>query len=174
MRILEVIDRITRDLKKELDFALDDESPKVRRAALRLVERLNDERLTSLLVERTSHQDPTIATAAISSLGKIKPAGAAQVLVSLLESAKDQKRIIASCRALGQIADPASIEPLAQILAPQGFFSFLKKRSPLVRATAAFALAQMSDPRVAEVLARHLEDDDSRVRQAARDVVNGQ
>ncbi|MCZ6767890.1 MAG: HEAT repeat domain-containing protein, partial [Acidobacteria bacterium] len=174
VRILEVIDRITRDLKKELDFALDDESPKVRRAALRLVERLNDERLTSLLVERTSHQDPTIATAAISSLGKIKPAGAAQVLVSLLESAKDQKRIIASCRALGQIADPASIEPLAQLLAPQGFFSFLKKRSPLVRATAAFALAQMSDPRVAEVLARHVDDDDSRVRQAARDVVNGQ
>ncbi|MFB3067890.1 MAG: HEAT repeat domain-containing protein, partial [Acidobacteriota bacterium] len=174
VRILEVIDRITRDLKKELDFALDDESPKVRRAALRLVERLNDERLTSLLVERTSHQDPTIATAAISSLGKIKPAGAAQVLVSLLESAKDQKRIIASCRALGQIADPASIEPLAQLLAPQGFFSFLKKRSPLVRATAAFALAQMSDPRVAEVLARHVDDDDSRVRQAARDVVDSQ
>ena len=174
VRILEVIDKITRDLKKELDHALEDESPKVRRAAFRLVERSNDERLTSLLVERTRHQDPTVATAAITSLGKIKPAGAAQVLVSLLESAKDEKRIIASCRALGQIADPASIEPLAQILAPQGFFSFLKKRSPLVRATAAFALAQISDPRVAEVLARHLEDDDSRVRQAARDVVNGQ
>ena len=174
VRILEVIDKITRDLKKELDFALEDESPKVRRAALRLVERSNDERLTSLLVERTSHQDPTVATAAITSLGKIKPAGAAQVLVSLLESAKDEKRIIASCRALGQIADPASIEPLAQILALPGFFSFLKKRSPLIRATAAFALAQISDPRVAEVLARHLEDDDSRVRQAARDVVNGQ
>ena len=174
VRILEVIDKITRDLKKELDFALEDESPKVRRAALRLVERSNDERLTSLLVERTSHQDPTVATAAITSLGKIKPAGAAQVLVSLLESAKDEKRIIASCRVLGQIADPASIEPLAQILAPPGFFSFLKKRSPLIRATAAFALAQISDPRVAEVLARYLEDDDSRVRQAARDVVNGQ
>lgn len=174
VRILEVIDKITRDLKKELDFALEDESQKVRRAALRLVERSNDERLTALLVERTSHQDPTVATAAITSLGKIKPAGAARVLVSLLESAKDEKRIIASCRALGHIADPASIEPLAQILTPQGFFSFFKKRSPLVRATAAFALAQISDPRVAEVLARHLEDDDSRVRQVARDVVNGQ
>ena len=95
------------------------------------------------------------------------------MLVSLLESAKDEKRIVASCRALGQIADPASIEPLAPILAPQGFFSFLNRRSPLVRATAAFALAQIADPRVAEVLARHVEDDDSRVRQAARDVVNG-
>jgi len=174
VRILEVIDKFTRDLKKELDYALEDESPKVRRAALRLIERSNDERLTSLLVDRTSHEDPTVATVAIKSLGKIKPTGAAEVLVSLLESAKDEKRVIASCRALGQIADPASIEPLAQILAPQGFFSFLKKRSPLVRATAAFALAQISNPRVAEVLARHVEDDDSRVRQAARDFVNGQ
>ncbi len=173
VRILEVIDKITRDLKKELDYALEDESPKVRRAALRLVERSNDERLTSLLIDRTRHQDPTVATVAIKSLGKIKAAGTAEVLVSLLESAKDEKRVIASCRALGQIADPASIEPLAQILAPQGFFSFLRKRSPLVRATAAFALAQISHPRVAEVLARHVDDDDSRVRQAARDVVNG-
>ena len=171
VRILEVIDKITRDLKKELAYALEDESPKVRRAALRLVERSKDERLASLLVDRTNHEDPAVATAAIQSLAKIKPAGVAQVLVSLLESAKDEKRVIASCRALGQIADPASIEPLAQILAPQGFFSFLRKRSPLVRATAAFALAQIPHPRVAEVLARHVEDNDSRVRQAARDVV---
>jgi HEAT repeat protein len=174
VRILEVIDKITRDLKKELDYALEDESPKVRRAALSLVERSNDERLVSLLVDRVSHEDPTLATAAIKSLGKIKPSGAVEVLVPLLQSAKDEKRVIASCRALGQIADPASIEPLAQILAPQGFFSLLKKRSPLVRATAAFALAQISHPRVAEVLARHVDDDDDRVRQTARDAVNGQ
>ncbi len=174
VRILEVIDKITRDLKKELNYALEDESPQVRRAALRLVERSNDECLTSLLVDRTSHKDPTVATEAMKYLGKIKPAGAAEVLVSLLESAQDEQRVIASCRALGLIADPVSIEPLAQILAPRSFFSFHKKKSPLVRATAAFALAQISHPRVAEVLARHLEDDDSRVRQAARDVVNGQ
>jgi HEAT repeat protein len=173
VRILEVIDTITRDLKKELEYALEDESSKVRRAAVGLVERSNDERLTSLLVDRASHEDPSVATAAIKSLGKIKPTGAVEVLVSLLESAKDEKRVIASCRALGQIADPVSIEPLAQILVPHGFFSFIKKRSSLVRATAAFALAQISHPRVAEVLARHLKDDDSRVRQTARDVVNG-
>jgi len=173
VRILEVIDRITRDLKKELDYALEDESPKVRRAAFGLVERSNDERLTSLLLDRASHEDPRVATAAIKSLGKIKTSGAVEVLVSLLDSSKDEKRVIASCRALGQIADPVSIEPLAQILVPQGFFSFLKKRSPLVRATAAFALAQIAHPRVAEVLARHLDDNDSRVRQTARDIVNG-
>ena len=173
VRILEVIDSITLDLKKELDYALEDESPKVRRAALGLVERSNDERLTSLLVDRASHEDPRVATAAIQSLGKIKPSGAVEVLLSLLESARDEKRVIAFCRALGQIADPLSIEPLAQILVPQGFFSFRKKRSPLVRATAAFALAQIAHPRVAEVLALHVDDDDSRVRQTAHDVVNG-
>jgi HEAT repeat protein len=42
----------------------------------------------------------------------------------------------------------------------------------LVRAAAASALAQISHPKVAKVLARHLEDRDSRVRQIAREIVN--
>ncbi|MCZ6484624.1 MAG: HEAT repeat domain-containing protein, partial [Acidobacteria bacterium] len=174
VRILEVIDNVTRDLRKELAFSLEDESPRVRRAAFRLVERLNDERLTPLLFNHANHQDATIAVAAIKSLGEIKPAGAVDVLVPLLEFAKGTERVIAACRALGQIADPASIEPLAKIISTGGFFSLQRKRSPLVRATAAFALAQISDPRVVKFLARHMEDSDSRIRQTAHDIVTNQ
>ena len=174
VRILEVIDNITRDLRKELAFSLEDESPRVRRAAFLLVERLNDERLTPLLFDHAKHADATIAVAAIKSLGKLKPAGAVKVLVLLLDSAKETEHVIAACRALGQIADPASIEPLARIISTGGFFSFQKKRSPLVRATAAFALAQIADPRVVKILARHMEDSDSRIRQTAREIVTNQ
>ena len=174
VRILEVIDSITRDLKTELAHALGDENPNVRRAAFRLVERLNDERLTSLLLNYAKHEDSTMAVAAIKSLGKIKATGAVDALVSLLDSAKETERLIACCRALGQIADPASIEPLAKIMAPEGFFSFRKKRSSLVRATGAFALAQISHPQAVEVLAGYVDDREWRVRQTARDVVNGQ
>ena len=138
------------------------------------MERLNDQRLTPLLVDYASHKDSTIAIAALKSLGKMKPAGAVGVLVSLLDSSKDRERVIAACRALEQIADPASIAPLAKVIAPRGFFSFQKPRDPLVRATAAFALAQISDPRVTEILTLHLEDSDWRIRQTAHEIVNSQ
>ena len=44
----------------------------------------------------------------------------------------------------------------------------------LVRATAAFALAQIPDPRVTEILRTHLKDSDWRIRQTAHEIVNGQ
>ena len=174
VRILEVIDVITKDLRIELAFVLEDESSRVRRAGFLLLERLNDERLTPLLVDYANHRDSTIAIAAIKSLGKIQPAGAAGVLVALLSSSKETDRLVAACRALGQIADPASVDPLAKVIAPTGFFSFQKPKDPLIRATAAFALAQIPDPRVAEVLTPHLKDSDWRIRQTAHEIVNGQ
>ena len=172
VQILEAIGKITRDLKTELAYALEEESPKVRRAAFRLLESLNDERLTSLLFDYVNHQDSTIAVAAVRSLGRIKPPGAVDVLVPLIDSARETERVIAACQALGKIADPASIDPLAQLIAPRSLFSLHRSKSPLVRAAAASALAKISHPEVAKVLARHLEDRDSRVRQTAREIVN--
>ena len=171
VRILEVIDGVTQDLKTELAYALGDDSRKVRRAAFHLTERLNDPRLTSLLLDYANHEDPKMAVVAIKSLGKLKPAGAVDVLVSLLESAKEIERLISCCRALGQIADPTAIEPLAKMLAPGGFLSLRKKQSSAVRAAAGFALAQISDPRVVEALAPYVDDHDPRIRQVARALV---
>ncbi len=171
VRILEVIDGVTHDLKTELAYALGDDSRKVRQAAFHLTERLNDPRLTSLLLDYANHQDPKMAVVAIKSLGKLKPAGAVDVLVSLLESSKEIERLIACCRALGQIADPTAIEPLAKMLAPGGLLSLRKKQSSAVRAAAGFALAQISDPRVVEALAPYVDDLDPRIRQVARALV---
>ncbi len=100
VRILEVIDMITKDLRKELAYILEDESSRVRRAGFLLLERLNDERLAPLLVDYANHRDATIAIAAIKSLGKIKPSGAAGALISLLDSAQETDRVVAACRAL--------------------------------------------------------------------------
>ena len=171
VRILEVIDGVTQDLKTELAYALGDDSRKVRRAAFHLIERLHDPQLTSLLLDYANHEDPKMAVVAIKSLGKLKPAGAVDVLVSLLESSKEIERLIACCRALGQIADPTAIDPLAKILAPGGFLSLRKKQSSAVRAAAGFALSQISDPRVVETLAPYVDDSDPRIRQVARALV---
>ena len=168
IRILEVIDSVTQDLKTELAFAFADDNSKVRQAAFLLTERLNDPQVNSLLFDYANHDDPKMAMIAIKFLGRLKPAGAVEVLVSMLESAKELERMIACCRALGHIADPAAIEPLAQILARAGFLSLRKKRSSSVRAAAAFALAQIPAPRAAEILSLYDDDRDPRVRQVAQ------
>ena len=172
VRILEAIGEITRDLKTELGYALEEESPKVRQAAFHLLESFHDERLISRLFDYVKHPDSTVAVAAVRSLGRIKPAGAVDMLVSLIDSAWEKERVIAACQALGKIADPAGIESLARLIAPRGLVSRHGSKNPLVRAAAASALAQISHPKVAKVLARHLEDRDSRVRQIAREIVN--
>ena len=172
VRILDVIDNITRNLKIELAYALGDENPEVRRAAFRLAERLNNEDLTSLLLDYANQEDQSMSVFAIKSLGKLKSTGGVDALIFLMRSTQDTERLIACCRVLGQIADPAAIEPLAKIMAPGGFLSFRKKRNTRVRATAAFALAQIDHPKVAEVLALYVQDRDPRVRQIARDQVN--
>jgi len=169
IRILEIVDNITKDIKTELTYSLGDESPKVRHAAFLLLERINDAELTSLLFDYAIHEDSSMAIAAIKYLGKLNPAGTMDLLVSLLNSVKEIDRLIACCRALGQIADPAGIEPLAKLMVTRSFFTFRKRKNPLLRATAAFALAQISHPRVAEVFSLYLEDRDPRVRQSARD-----
>jgi len=172
VRILDVIDNVTQNLKTELAFALGDESPEVRQAAFRLAERLNNEDVTSLLLDYANQEDQSMAVFAIKSLGKLKRTGVVEALVSMMDSTQDSERLIACCRVLGQIADPASIESLANIITPGGFFSFRKRKNALVRATAAFALTQIDHPKVAEVLALYVEDRDPRVRQIARDHVN--
>lgn len=168
VRILEVIDSLTRDLKTELAYALGDQSPRVRQAGLRLAERLGDTQAAELLLDYAYHQELGLAVPAIKHVGKLKPAGAVKVLLSLLDTAKETERVIACVQALGQIADPASIEPLAKVLSRRGFFSLRRKPRSQVRATAAFALAQIANPRAAEVLARFVNDRDPRVRQIAR------
>lgn len=172
IRILEVIDTVTRDLKTELAFAMSEETPEVRQTAFQLAERLNNSQAVELLLDYAKSQNADLAAEAIECLGKLKPLAAVEVLVSLLKTTHDTKRLIACCQALGQIADPACIEPLTKILKRKGSFFHRKRRSSQVRATAAFALSQISHPRVVEVLTEFVDDRDPRVKEIAQNRVN--
>ena len=166
MRILEVIDSVTRDLRTELAFALADENSQVREVALQLAERLNDDQVGKLLLDQTENEELHVALAAVKSLGKLNPPTANNKLITLLQSSKKQELLVACCQSLGLIADPASIDPLAKLLGTKGLFR-RKQHSAEVRATAALALAQIKHPRVAGVLANYTNDNDPRVRQVA-------
>ncbi|MGD8371400.1 MAG: diguanylate cyclase [Syntrophobacterales bacterium] len=166
VRILEVIDSVTRDLKTELAYGLDDDNIEVHQAALQLAERLNDAQVEKLLLEYVDNDKVHVAVAAIKALGKLKSKAAIERFISVLQSAKDGERLIACCQSLGLIADPACIEPLARLLESKGFFK-RKRHSAEVRATAALALAQIKHPRVAQMLTQYTEDSDPRIRQIA-------
>ena len=169
-RILDVIDTLTSDLKKELAHALGDENPQVRQAAFHLAERLNNNQTIALLLELAKTQTGNLAVSAIKCLGKLKPPNVDETLIELLESAKEDELCIVCCRALGQIATPHAIDPLTRLLVPKGFFPFRKKRNPDVRAAAAYAIGRISHPDVRGILAHFVDDKDLRVQEIAKSV----
>jgi diguanylate cyclase (GGDEF)-like protein len=167
VRILEVIDTVTHDLRTELTYALADNHDGVRQAALQLAERLNDDHVGKLLLEQTENEDVQVAIAAIKCLGKLKPPAANQKLVSVMQSSKNDDLTVACCQSLGLIGDSLSIDHLAMLLTSKGFLR-RRRQSAEVRATAALALSQIDHPRVATVLANYANDTDPRVRQIAQ------
>ncbi len=171
IRILDIIDILTTDFKNELFFALGDEDPKVRAAAYRLAERLNDDQIVEWLLEFARSQQPIIAVGAIKCLGKLNPSQVEKELITLLNSSKDESVLVACCRALGQIARPTCIEALSKVLETKRFLFFHKGNSAQVRATAAFALTQIPHSKATHHLAQLVNDRDPRICQIAQNSV---
>jgi HEAT repeat protein len=168
LRILEVIDGATHDLKAELVYAIHDESQQVRGEAIRLAERINDEGAIQLLLECTESKRGDVAVKAIKCLGRIRPQMALDRILSLLKSSKEKDRVVACCQTLAQIGDPKSIDILARILHAPAFLFVGKKYGPEARASAALALTQMNDPRVIEILGKYTVDKNAQVSDIAR------
>jgi diguanylate cyclase (GGDEF)-like protein len=173
LRILEVIDTVTRDLKTELAFTLESEKPELREAGFQLAERLNNPQVVELLLNYARGPNTGLAIDAIKYLGRLKSQAALEVLIPLLNDTHDTKLMMACCQALGQIGEPACVEPLLNLLKVKRSLFRRKRRSPQIRATAAFALAQIPHPRVAEILALFVDDNDLRVKEIARNRAYG-
>jgi HEAT repeat protein len=167
-RILDIIDSLSPDVTHEFLYGIGDDNMQVREAAYRLAERVKDQHMSDLLLEFIKNSDGEPAIGAILCLGKLGQEGTEEHLIDLLRSSKDDALCTACCRALGRIARPAGIEPLAEILAPRRILFFNKNRNAQLRAAAALALGQIPDPRAAQRLAIFRDDADSRVREVAR------
>lgn len=164
-RILDVIDTVTQDLEPELALAFTNTSEGVRRNAFRLAERLNTPEVINLLNNLSLNGDTQQAVFAINTLGKLNPPSLIETLIRVLNESEDGETLIAGCRALGQIGDPASVEPLAGILIPRRRFLRRKKYDTPIRVAAAYALAQIPGERTNSILRALKKDADSRVRQ---------
>lgn len=169
-RILDVIDSVTKDVMLELSDTLSDSSDVVRRSAFRLAERLNTPSVMALLMELARHEDSDLSVLAINSLGKLQSGGAVETLVAVAETSVDKEVLTAVCRAMGQIADPAFVLPLENILVPKRRLFFAKKADTAVRIAAVYALSRISDIRVVPLLKSLADDPDYRVREALKNL----
>ena len=167
-RILEVIDIVTQDLRDEVAYCLGDSNPKIRRAAFRLAERLNDVGLIPILAPFAASADPGVVKGTIRSMAHLRSSAAAVALSEIVETLRDPELVVACCQALGQIGDPAGIDALGSVLAAKRFAFFGYRWDDQVRATAALALRQIGDPSAAVVLEAFVEDRDARIRQLSR------
>jgi hypothetical protein len=167
-RILEVIDTVTRELRKELAYSLGDASPKIRRAAFRLFERLHTDSLIDVILPLTRAEEVSVAKGAIRSLAHLRSAAAIEELANILEEAEDAKIVVACCQALGDLGQPACIDPLERVLKQRKGMLIRKRRwDEQTRATAALALKQIPDRRASDILSSYAKDRHTRVRQIA-------
>jgi HEAT repeat protein len=171
VRLLENIDTVTTDLITELRHALGDENKEVRMAAFRLSERLKDAGVVDMLLENARKEKGEMAVAAVNALEKIRPPEAVADLSTIVKSTRDEALRVACCRALGRIAKPECIEPLANILGNRNRLLRRYRYSDQVRATAAFALGQIPQARAVKTLAAYVHDPDQRIRDVSRTVL---
>src|SRR5262245_12464585 len=151
-RLLDVIDTVTDDVRPELEHCLLDSSPRVRRAAFQLFERLRKDDLIELIVP-FARRKGAVARAAIRALAPLRTSEAVAALSSILDTTRDRRLAALCCQALGASEHPAGIDALVRVLKAKRFFLWPRWQIE-VRATAAAALKQIPHPRAAEMLAR--------------------
>ncbi len=166
-RILEVIDTVTKDVRAELAYSFGDSSAKIRRAAFRAFERLNDDNLIDVVLPLAHDPDSAMAKGAIRSLANLRSPAAVAALVEILERTDEPRVATACCQALGELRHPSAIRALARVLGQRKLPFFRFRWARQVRATAAMALRQIPHHGAAEILARYKKDRDVRVRQLA-------
>ena len=103
------------------------------------------------------------------SLANLQSPHAVGALVATLEVTKEQReRAIACSQALAQLGDPVAVPALADVLTARKFPILGGKRwDDQVRATAAFALAQIGGEHARDALREVADDPDPRIRQIA-------
>jgi diguanylate cyclase (GGDEF)-like protein len=172
LQILDIVDRVTRDLKAELVKALDDDDERVRAKAFKLARRLNTDEVEKILLERADNMKGSMAADAIKCLASMRPEAALDRVGSLIKTAKDKERLVACCQTLGQIGDPRGIDFLGPVLSGQMFLSRRRKYVSAIRVAAAVALSFIHDPRAGQILEHCTHDRDPQVRQMAASLIH--
>ena len=136
-----------------------DENERVRCAAIEHLPFVEDERALDVLAHALKDETPNVRAAAARALANMD---APQAVARLIEGLSDEEVWVRyfSARALGRRRDEGSVEALQKVIETDEFNH--------VRIAALDSLGQIGGPRVAEIVAGLVNDDDLDVAHAAR------
>lgn len=148
---------------RELEGALFDPSPIVRRRALELSFRcaLDSDAVSVLVASRLSDETPEVVEAACFALGELASPAAATRLGEVATHHPDPLCRESAVAAIGAIGDPSGLGVVLSALGDR----------PTVRRRAVLALAAFEGDEVEAALVACIEDRDWQVRQAAEDLL---
>ena len=106
---------LDRDVLQAFQLGLEDPNPRVRLAAIVAIGRLRlDPQIWATpIIARTTDESPVVAHAAVKGLVKLN---AGPQLIQALRTSTDEVQSTALAQALGELHDPATIEPLSALV----------------------------------------------------------
>jgi HEAT repeat protein len=158
LNVLSILDDfLTPELTARFETFLHYPDATIRRRIIQLLAKL-PESSGELMVRFLDDEDETVQIDAIRAAGEARVRGAVGRLLELLKSGST-RRLEDTCLALGQLADPAAVEPLAEIVEQKsGLFKKRSSTEETVRVRAAWALAQIKSSSAREALNRVAKD----------------
>lgn len=156
------------DAGKAVVAALANTDPRVRREAALAIAKLGVEDADQLIVGLFDDSEASVREAATVAAGELRLERAVRPLVAFLEEAYDADEVLPLLHALGQIADPGAVPAIEKHAVKE---LFAKPRTG-VRIAAYQALAHIGTPHARRLLNQALNDKDSEVKAAVKDLLH--
>ena len=154
----------TADAESGLVQASENAAPEVRREALATLAALATPRAVEAHLRGLRDDEVIVRLQAAAGLVTLAPTGVVAILASALNDEAEPEVQVALVQAIGRVALPESLEPLAKAAEPaKGLF---RKKSLSLRVAAVHALAQLRVPGVSSVLQGLSQDKERQVRDA--------
>ncbi len=150
-----------------LTTSLAHSDPRVRREGLRSLARVGGEDAGMLVYGMIEDTDPEVRLAAAVAAGELKIERALKPLLALLDQERDDDVLVGVLHALGQLGDPGAVNAIEK----RAVGSFFSRPSAAVRIAAYHALYKIGTPHAKSLLVRAMNDKNTEVRRAVRQLL---
>ncbi len=140
---------------------------RVRREALLALAKVGGDDAGMLVYGMLEDSDPEVRRAAAMAAGALKVERALRPLLGILEDEDDADVSVGILRALGQLGDPGAVQAIEK----RAVGSFFSRPSPEVRIAAYRALLNIGTPHAKKLLQDAVDDKDTEVRNAVRQLM---
>ncbi len=169
--LLEVLSKSSQPAEKKIELLINHPGNSVKIQVLKNIARSGEEKYEKLIADFLSSSEPTVALQAIKAAASLKSLRSLPAISELLSNPGTNLLLQKEAAlALGKIGDPSSITVLTRIFNERRIFGG-HTRPAEVRIACLKSLALFKDPLARNTLNSALQDKDSEVRAAAREIL---